>query len=79
MENIAHRSMAPCNRNGAEKRKPVSAAVRAEEIGGDSVVGLRAGFTTRRLHPLNARCAIFAPVPPLLHGSGAVGTMRGKK
>jgi hypothetical protein len=79
MENIAHRSMAPCDRNGAEKRKPVSAAVRAEEIGGDPVVGLGAGFTTRRLHSLNSRRAIFTPVPPLLHGSGAVGTVRGKK
>ena len=79
VENIAHCSVAPSDRNGAEKRKPVSAAVRAEEIGGDSVVGLGAGFTTRGLHPLNSRCAIFAPVPPLLHGSGAVGTMRGEK
>ena len=79
MENIAHRSVTARNRDSAEKRKPLAPAVRAEELGGDSIVRLRASFTTRGLHPLDSRRAIFAPIHPLLHASGAVGTMRGEK
>jgi len=79
MENIAHRSVTARNRDSAEKRKPLAPAVRAEELGSDSIVRLRASFTTRGLHPLDSRRAIFAPIHPLLHASGAVGTMRGEK
>jgi hypothetical protein len=79
VNHIANRTLAAGDCHGAQECKLLAATIRADEIGGHPVVGLRASFATRGLHALDSCRAIVAPIPPLLHPPSAMGAVSWKK
>jgi len=76
---IANRMLTACDCHSAEERELLATTVRANEIGGHTVVGLRASFATRGLHALDSSCAIDTPIPTFLHPPATVGAVSREK